>query len=427
MRIVWLAVILLAACGDPTLSTTTLGADSSKNSDTASLDGAGDAGNDGLQAPDTQAEDLGAPDAAVQDDAPQDVAAQDVAPLDTAPADAALADTGVPDTSLADTADVAADVQTDTTVDSSSDAGKPAVSTVTGGHCDAPFALPATQPWKHNIATPLVTIQGGPNHRIRDVILPLGSAGQLRGHFTYGTLDSDLGDETVELWVQTCPGWVKWGAAQTDSNGYVYFDVPSSLPAGDYRVKIVVLGDQTVADGMIAAWPAGMQVIVTDIDGTLTTSDWQAVQDIIFGASAEMYPDANTAIQQFGKKDYRMVYLTGRPELVTRYSRNWLMDHDFPLGTVHVTDDIAQTMPTEAGVQKFKADFLAGLQSTVKLQLIAGFGNATTDIGAYYAVNLPKDKVFIIGTNAGANGSTPVISYTALLPQLYSWPAASQP
>ncbi|MBI5609252.1 MAG: hypothetical protein HY902_10280 [Deltaproteobacteria bacterium] len=429
MRLVWLAAILLIACGDPPLDSQT-----QHKADAASADGKGslDSGVDGVESADAGPDstvsvdaepgaDAAAADAEPADTATQDVSGQDAEP-DSATDTSAASDTA--DALAGDTADTA---QGDATSDTGNDTGPPPPSTITGGHCDAPFAPPAKQDWKHSIASPLVTIQGGPNHRIRDLILPLGGTGKLRGRFTYGTLDSDLGDETVELWVQTCPGWVKWGAQATDSNGIVYFDVPASLPAGDYRVKMVLLGDQTVADGVIAAWPAGVQAVVTDIDGTLTTSDWELFQDVIFGASAAMYPDANTAMQQFGKKDYRLVYVTGRPQMVNRYSRIWLADHDFPLGPLFLTEDVAQTLPTATGVQKFKADLLNDLKSAVKINWIASFGNATTDIGAYYAAGLPKDKVFIIGPNAGADGSTPIISYTAMLPQLFSWPTAVQP
>ncbi len=444
MRMVWLAVLLLVACGDPPLdSKSQQKADAGYTDGAGGLDGGGDGATTADGSPDgAESADAEAPqDLAAADIEPADVAAQDSAPQDTVAQDTAAPDTSAPDTAASDASigdaggadSAAADAAAsdsgagDATADAGNDTGPPPPSTVTGGHCDAPFALPAKQDWKHSIASPLVTIQGGPNHRIRDLILPLGGTGKLRGHFTYGTLDSDLGDETVELWVQTCPGWVKWGALSTDSNGIVYFDVPASLPAGDYRVKMVLLGDQTVADGVIAAWPAGMQAIVTDIDGTLTTSDWELFQDVIFGASAAMYPDANTAMQQFGKKDYRIVYITGRPQIVNRYSRTWLAEHDFPLGPLFLTEDVAQTMPTVQGVQKFKGDLLNELETTVKVKWNAGFGNATTDIGAYYAAGLPKDKVFIIGPNGGADGSTPIISYTAMLPQLYSWPAATQP
>jgi len=447
MRMVWLATIFFLACGDPPLDN-----HAQQKADAGVADGAGalDGGSDGASSADATLDsaepadteppiDAAATDAEPADTTTQDTAAQDIAapdtsadsavPSDAPSADATQSDSGlgdiaVPDAAPADASDAG---QSDVSADAGTDTGPPPPSTITGGHCDAPFTLPAKQAWKHDFATPLVTIQGGPNHRIRDLILPLGGTGKLRGHFTYGTLDSDLGDEMVELWVQTCPGWVKWGALATDSNGIVYFDVPASLPAGDYRVKMVLLGDQTVADGVIAAWPAGVQAVVTDIDGTLTTSDWELFQDVIFGASAAMYPDANTAMQQFSKKDYRLVYVTGRPQMVNRYSRIWLADHAFPLGPLFLTEDVAQTLPTATGVQKFKADLLNDLKSAVKVNWIAGFGNATTDIGAYYAAGLPKDKVFIIGSNAGAEGSTPIISYTAMLPQLFSWQAAVQP
>jgi phosphatidate phosphatase PAH1 len=252
-------------------------------------------------------------------------------------------------------------------------------------------------------------------------------ADKLRGRFTYGVLDKDLSDEAVELWVQTCPGWVKWGQLQTDGDGIVFFDVPANLAQGDYALKMVVLGDQTVADGELAVWPKGVHAVVTDVDGTLTTSDWQLVQDVIFGKDAEMYPDANTVINAWAQKDYRIVYLTGRPQVVNRYTRTWLTNHGFPAGTLHLTEDVAQLPPTEAGVQKFKTDFLAGIQTLVGTLFKPAYGNAPTDAGAYLAVGIDKADVYIIGPNAGVSATQPVPSYTSHLPKIATYPDAVQP
>ena len=408
------------ACSDGGLATKAkAAADGANAADLGTLP-EGDAAPDVAVAPDAEADAAPGSDVAADVPAAPDAEADAVAGTDAATlADADAAPDAAPDAA----ADVASG---DTGADAGSDTTGPQPATY-GGHCTTPFTMPAKQPWVHDIASPVVILSGAPNHRIRDLILPVGTASKLRGHFTYGVIDAGLGDETVELWVRTCPGWVSWGKLQTDASGIVWFDVPANVPQGDYALKMVVLGDQTVADGAIAVWPKGVHALVTDVDGTLTTSDWELFKDVIFGASATMYPDANTMIQAWFQKDYRIIYLTGRPQLVNRYTRTWLASHDFPLGTLHLTEGLTQLPPTVDGEQKFKSDFLTGVQQATGVLLRAGYGNATTDVGAYEAVGLAKTDIWIIGTNAGYDGTQPVADYTSHLPKVATYPAAVQP
>ena len=413
LRLLWAMAALCVACGDPPLAASAASkADGSAADGAANLDGAGRAGDAGA-------------DAGADTVVPADLGA-DAVP--TADADAVADAVAVADAAAA--ADAVAVADADAAGDAAPDAVAPP-KTVYAGHCGTPFVLPAKQKWTHDFVSPTVILAGKPNHRIRDLILPIGTASKLRGHFTYGIADVSLGDETVELWVQTCPGWVSWGKKQTGNgatdNGIVFFDVPADVPPGDYQVKIVMLGDQTVADGAIAIWPKGVQTIVTDVDGTLTTSDWQLISDVIFGADAEMYPDANTVMNQWAKKDFRLIYLTGRPQIVNRYTRTWLANHGFPAGTLHLTEDVGQLIPNDTGVQKFKTDFLAGVQKDVAPVIKPAYGNAPTDIGAYAAVGIAKAVTWIIGPNAGNDGTQALTSYTSHLPGVLSAPVANQP
>ena len=299
--------------------------------------------------------------------------------------------------------------------------------TVYGGRCDAPFPEVSSDSWTHGLSTPLVTALGGPNHRIRDLILKPGEAGKLRGRFTYGEIDKDLEEEDVELFVQTCPGWQSLGTLATDSKGVVFFDVAGDLPPGDYRVRMVVKGDLSTADGVVAVWPAGMKIVVTDVDGTLTTSDWELFADVIFGQGAQMYDGANDVIAAWAGKGYRVVYLTGRPQIVNRYTRGWLDAHGFPLGPLLLTEDPSQVLPTEAGVGTFKKEVLTGLQASPGVDIVAAYGNATTDIYAYAGAGIPKDVTFIIGTHAGKEGTQAVSNYPSHLPWAHARPEAVQP
>ncbi len=443
--------LILGACssGGDAASTKTQ-TDAAVTGDGASLDGNGgnDAlvGNDAALPSDSSGDDSAAQDVSVLPDAGLDDAgtdaqvAPDVGVLDTVDAgpladaqpdetiadsvgDAAV-DTGPADAGPADATAVVDANSADVTADVSVDAGpQPGVY---AGHCVAGFTPPAKTSWK-SILTAGAVLTGGPNHGVRDSILLAGQGGKIQGDFSYGAANLAAAGETVQLWIQTCPGWVSLGSMDTDSNGSAVFAVPADLAQGDYQVKMVLLGDLSVADGVLAIWPKGVQAVITDIDGTLTTSDWQAINDILFGSDAQMYPDANTLMNAWAAKDYRLVYLTGRPQSENRYTRNWLAKHGFPVGPMHLTDDLASLIPTAQGVQKFKSDYLASIQSGVSTVFKPGYGNATTDVGAYEAAGLAKTDIYIIGTNAGYDGTQPVTDYTAHLPVVQTYANAVQP
>lgn len=298
---------------------------------------------------------------------------------------------------------------------------------ISGGHCAATFPALSKQSWRHPTKSPVAKLAGAANHRVRDLILLPGQSAQMRGRFTFGSIDKDLEDETVELYLQKCPGWQLVSSKITDGDGVAWFDLPANLPPGDYRVRAVVRGDNSSADGMVAVWPKGVQVVVSDVDGTLTTSDWQLFKDVFGGKPAAMYADADKAIRTWATKGYRILYLTGRPQVFNRYSRDWLDAHNLPPGVVRLTDDAGDVVPSEQGVQVFKTDVLKGLLDSHAAKLRAGHGNATTDIGAYQAAGIANGDLYIVGPHAGENGSTAVPSYTALLAKLAGYPDAAQP
>ena len=146
---------------------------------------------------------------------------------------------------------------------------------ITGGHCSAALPKPAKTSWRHKLSSPSVTLMGAPNHRLRDVIALPGQAAKMRARVTYGTVDKDLEDENVDLYLQRCPEWQLAATGRSDNDGVVWFNLPANLAPGDYRVRAIVKGDGSTADGTLAVWPKGVQVVVSDVDGTLTTSDWR--------------------------------------------------------------------------------------------------------------------------------------------------------
>jgi len=140
-----------------------------------------------------------------------------------------------------------------------------------------------------------------------------------------------------------------------------------------------------------------------------------------------MYPDANTLMNALAKKDYRMVYVSGRPQFENKYTRTWLNNHSFPAGTVHLTEQAGQVLPTASGVQQFKTALLSDLTTRVGAKIGHAYGNATTDVGAYEATGIARFDIFIIGPNAGFDGTEPLPSYTRRLPAIAALSVVMQP
>lgn len=266
----------------------------------------------------------------------------------------------------------------------------------------------------------------------------------LIGKFAYGPFDKDLKDEDVDVFLQReppCGAWSSLGSFATsedgqygtqygiaDDGGRVFFTIPPSqgLPRGRYPVRMLVKGDHSVAALTLYVVEPQTEAVVFDIDGTLTTDDFQLITQLFDQLLAGTYsPKAYTGGEQivgaWAQKHYLPVYLTGRPDFLRKITASWLVQQGLPPGPLHLTDTNAQALPTASGVGQYKTDFLNKLKSE-GLKLSAGYGNATTDIQAYAAAGVAKSRTFIIGTNAGADGTTALPDYPSQLPFVQSQP-----
>jgi hypothetical protein len=313
-----------------------------------------------------------------------------------------------------------------------------------------PF-VPPGQPagWKHLI-TQLVVLEGAANHRGQDVVVVPGAPQLLIGKFAYGIFDKDLKGEDVEVFVQDAPpcgDWISLGTFETsddgqygtqygveDDGGRVFFTIPAGKErsVGRHPVRMLVKGDFSQAAFMLFVVPPGTSTVVFDIDGTLTTDDFQIIAQIFGqllagGYVPKLQAGAPAVAQAWAGKAYLPLYLTGRPDYLRSMSQTWLAGQGFPPGAMHLTDTNLQALPTSSGVGQFKTDVLKGMESKAQLDLYAAYGNATTDIQAYGAAGIAKSRTFIVGTNGGQDGTVAVGSYVQHLPTAQSSPAAAVP
>lgn len=307
-------------------------------------------------------------------------------------------------------------------------------------------ALGTAEGFEHTL-TELVTVNAGSaRHRGQDVVVISGQPQRLVGKFAYGDVDKDLKDERVDIYVQRdgCV-WELLGSEWTsedgeygtvdgveDDGGRIFFTIPAALALapGRYPIRMVVRGDMSSAFIRLVVVEPGVQVAVFDIDGTLTTNDLQValelVTEILGGTYVpEMHEGAPKVAWAWADLGYLPVYVTGRPDILRDPSEQWLIDRGLPPGVLHTTDTLSQALPTETGVGAYKTDFLTRLKEQVP---IAGaYGNAATDIAAYEAVGVPKDRTWIIGDNAGKQGTQALTSYVDHLPVAQGMPQAAVP
>ena len=270
----------------------------------------------------------------------------------------------------------------------------------------------ATEQWRHWAST-LIT-WAGPWHSGQDVIAVAGADAVLRAKFAYGVLSKDLEDEWVEVWIDRC-GELEWlDAARTDSDGRVALTVEADrVPlVGRHRVHFRVAGDGTGTWATLHVLPPATKLAVFDIDGTLTTSDWELVKDLasdVFnpirhGASPQARAAAADTTRARDEQGYVVVYLTGRPYSLTGRTRDWLHDQATAPGALVTAQRSADALPFESGVGAYKADYLAELE-LLGFTIELAYGNAATDVFAYDEAGIDVASTFILGRHGGENGT----------------------
>jgi hypothetical protein len=319
-----------------------------------------------------------------------------------------------------------------------------------------PFVGPSEpQPWNH-FGSRLTSSLGDANHRGQDVIVKVGGPQLLVAKLAYAFVDKDITCEDVDIFVQRevpCGEWELLGTARTtdnpddsldcdnygdrygieDDGGRVFFEIPQDkrLGVGRYPIRMVLRGDLSQASFDLIVIEPGTQAVLTDVDGTLTTSDTELITEVVLSIfngtyTQEMYVDADRMLKTWSDKGYLIIYMSGRPDLLRAMSERWI-EARFPAGPIHLTDTNGQVLPTNDGVGTYKKEFIAYLRSQ-GVDIVAAYGNATTDIWAYEQANIPKGVTFIIGDHAGEEGTQALSGgYTDHLPTAAAFPDATLP
>jgi phosphatidate phosphatase PAH1 len=298
--------------------------------------------------------------------------------------------------------------------------------------CDAAPPDPgAARPWNGTAPS------GEVRHRGHDQIYVDDMPQWLIARFAYGTFDSPLVGEDVDIYLSRgcADTWEKLGTVRTtkanehmsadgvdDNGGRVYFEIPAdkTLERGRHRVHFVVAGDLTSTELFIERVPASMPMFVSDMDGTLTTDENAEALAQLSGKLPGANVDAAKALGLLAEKGYRPLYLTARAESLTQRSRDFLRVEGFPPGILRTTQN---TLFGDSGAAAgmYKSAQLAGF-AMKGLHPAYGFGNTDTDAQAYHDDSI-ANPIFYRFSDTAFNGRR-IEAYSDLLMEFGSLPSA---
>jgi phosphatidate phosphatase PAH1 len=246
-----------------------------------------------------------------------------------------------------------------------------------------------------------------PHHRGHDLFLRPNEDAWAIAKFAYGARDLDIKGEDVDVYLSKgCTGGfqkittvktTRDGEHETvedveDSGGRVYVNL-GKLPVGRHRVHFVLKGDASRAEAFIEVLKPGQKVFVTDIDGTLTTSEYAEVPALVLERDLpDAHPDASKALNVLAKRGYRPFYLTARPEALDARTREFLAANGFPPGIVRTTQAKTGALGSEA--KAYKAAELAALASRGMLPSFA-IGNKASDAEAFTLAGISNKSAFL--------------------------------
>jgi hypothetical protein len=240
----------------------------------------------------------------------------------------------------------------------------------------------------------VISALGDPRHRGFDLIAPASTSTQtIEGWISYTVGDKALEDEDVDLFACRDSAWQKLGTATTDDEGHFAYPLADSarLPVALRDLYVSVVGDRTGAAFLAYVAPDGAALVVSDVDGTLTSSENAFFETIVTGAEPDQQPGASTAYQAAAARGLQLVYVTARGNQYTEDTRQWLADQGFPLGPVRLANSFV-TLPGTDTID-YKTQTITALARG--LAIAAGVGNRDSDITAYTQSAVAAGRIYV--------------------------------
>jgi phosphatidate phosphatase PAH1 len=245
-----------------------------------------------------------------------------------------------------------------------------------------------------HLSSKLVAALGDPRHRGFDLVASASADPQrIEGWASYTIADKALEDEDVDVFACREGAWQPIGTARTDGEGHFSLELSGGdrLPLGVRDLYFSVEGDRTGAEYLGAVLPDAAPLVISDVDGTLTSSENAFFETIVTGAEPDQQPGASDALQAIAAKGYEPVFVTSRGNQYTGDTRQWLADKGFPRAPVRLANSFV-TLPGQDTID-YKTQTFTALADG--LTVFAGIGNRATDVTAYTNVGLPGSQIFV--------------------------------
>jgi hypothetical protein len=277
------------------------------------------------------------------------------------------------------------------------------------GITEFPFELTVAEgAWASAANGALVEASNRDKSEYGDVYVNPGMDQQLSGILAVGTSgleQTTLAGEVVSFWTWEGEQWVSLGESTTAGDGEWSIDLGARFGQGSHEVYAVFEAGRSCYTHRLAVWPEGTQFVLTDIDGTLTLSDdelFAEIEDPDY--DQQMKGNAVELMQAWADKGYGLVYLSARPRDFRPMTDAWRLRHRYPAGMVMLSDGLV----FGSTAQEYKATFISTLLDDLGWSITAAYGNATSDIDGYNDAGVPKEITFIIGENAGVDGTNAI-------------------
>ena len=233
-----------------------------------------------------------------------------------------------------------------------------------------------------------------PHHRGLDLIAAASTRTQvLRGWISYGKVDKSLPDEKVEIFACRAGAWKLIGNTITGDDGFFELKLTGAkrLPVGMRDMYVSVAGDRSGTRFLAYVAPDGTNLMISDVDGTLTSSENAFVETVVLGTEPSARAGAAHAYEAAKAKGYQFVYVTARGNQYTTETRDWLSHQGFPRGPVRLSESFV-TLPG-ADTVNYKTSTFKNIDTN--LTIAAGVGNRASDIEAYSNIGLTAAQIFI--------------------------------
>lgn len=263
-----------------------------------------------------------------------------------------------------------------------------------------------------HVKNDLISEMGEPRHRGVDVIAAESDATQtFSGAFAYSDADKALEDEDAELFACTGAGWRSLGTARTDGDGRFSLTI-----TGDARVGTGLRDIYASAPDGSGVWflalvaPDGTRVMISDVDGTLTSSENSFPYSTILGNQVGVQPGAPAAFGDAAARGVVPIFVTARGDLYTQSTRSWLAMKGFPRAPMHLGQPVV-TLPG-AGATRLKIAVVTPLVS--RFDIVAAIGNRASDIDAYAAAGVDADHIYVKMPEYASELAAPIAAHEAV-------------